>query len=191
MDRPDVRSAIVFYIRETASASQSEAILGSWCLSSWDIDRTVSREASRSWSKTIQWKQDNASSNLPILALEDDGLAEGVANFACESLLAPDSLYLAIFPPATHSIPSNSPSARRVPGRQTNVFRDSGNEESQRKSELDEESEDDRRARLRVSSLGSLKWLLGVFILLAAWHLVSNDQFQTRTALPIHGHNFS
>jgi E3 ubiquitin-protein ligase listerin len=175
-----MRASIVSYIRDRVSTSQSEAILGSWCLSSWDIDRTVARESNRSWAKTIRWKHNGTGPDASILALEDDQLTEGLTNFACDALLAPDSLYLAIFPPAVQSFSLNHHSTRRLPGRQAPIFRESVGVEIPRKSELDEESEDDRRARLRAGSLGSLKWLLGITILLGAslvLYLTINSRF--------------
>lgn len=131
-------------------------------MSAWDIDRTVSREGKRSWARCVVWNyESDEEASSRTLSLGNAGLAEGLSDFVSNALLAPDPLYLRIFPPAPPAPAAIIPHGRRIPGRQPIAPRAVVEDESVRNPESEEENEDDRRARLRAGALGSIKWLLG------------------------------
>lgn len=146
------------------SDSQREIVVATWCLSAFDVDRAVSREAFRSWSRCIRWTSSSEGSGIQdqgVLALEADGLSDALSELLCQALLNPETLHTSVFPP-TPQIELPQQHGKRVVGaaasRTSSIHKD---EDTPRRSEAEEENEEDRDARLRVSSIGALKWLIG------------------------------
>lgn len=132
-------------------------------MSTWDVDRSLSREAKRSWTRCVVWKHDVEEESRATLSLGRPGLAEELSTFLGDALLIPDLLYLKIFPPAPPAPVAILPSGRRQPGRPPVPQRAVVEDDTTRNSESEEENEDDRRARLRAGALGGIKWLLGLY----------------------------
>lgn len=155
----------MFNIRDVLETSQREIVLAAWCLSAFDVDRSVTREANRSWSRCVKWitpSAEGGNEGQSILALESDELANALSDLLCQTLLDPYAFYTTVFP-AVHQVEQPLPQhGRRMPVRLPSqgetISRD---EEAPRRAEAEEENEDDRKARLRVGSLGALKWLIG------------------------------
>jgi hypothetical protein len=156
LDVPVLRESIVFNIREVVSVYP----LAAWCLSIFDMDRAVSREASRSWSRVVEWKRstENEPLPLPTIALEDDELSNMLSDILIQALIDPSSFYDSIFPPSPQASLQLS-SQKRMPTRSPRAQGNEG-EDTSRKFEGEEENEGDRNARLRAGSLGALRWLI-------------------------------
>lgn len=94
-----------------------------------------------------------------VIRLQDDELAIPLVDLLSQALLDPDSFYSSVFPP-TPLVDSSSQTAlngkRRPPGPPVPPKE----EEGTRRTDVEEENEFDRRARIRIGSLGALKWIL-------------------------------
>ncbi|KAF8317156.1 hypothetical protein DL93DRAFT_2055777 [Clavulina sp. PMI_390] len=162
-----IREAILFQIRDVLDATQRELVLGTWLLAAFDIDRLVAREAYKSWSRCVVWIRpadaDKVGAEAPaLLALESDELVEPLSELLCQALLAPEALFSSIFPPApqvSQQAPSHGKRApgSRVPPHTRTMSKD---DDAPKRSDMDEESEEDRKARSRIGSLGATKWLI-------------------------------
>ena len=157
---PIVRERIVFFLRETASSSQLEAILGTWCIAAHDIDRSIASMTMSSWSSTISCNPD--SNDLML----DEYLLSPLAMFVQRAILDPSVVYmhlnLAQIPVASIKKPLGG--MRREKERES----ERGDFEvgTRAKAEDMEENEQDRKARLRVGALGALRWMLGILIII-------------------------
>ena len=153
LDVPVLRESIVFNIREVASVYP----LAAWCLSSFDVDRAVGREASRSWSQVVEWKRSSENEQQPLstIALEDDDLSSMLSEILIQALVDPSAVCNSIFLPSPQALSSQ----KHVPRRDSRAQGNEG-EDTSRKSEGEEENEGDRNARLRAGSLGALRWLI-------------------------------
>ena len=153
-----------FFI-QTADVSESKLILGAWLLSAYDVDRSVRREALQNWENFVSTKTASPDDYhvKTHLDLEGHGLLDTLCDFSSHALFNTDDIFLEIFPPAPVAppLPSKGGSQRRDLGKQQTLPPGLSLEESTRKSLVDEEADADRRARLRVGSLGALRWLLG------------------------------
>jgi hypothetical protein len=114
-----------------------------------DIDRQVSFSAGKSWT-------DGIGEGAEKLAL-DETLLPSLLSFVQRSLLDPKGVYLYLNPPApvAAAVPS-----KKLPGR-SGPTRDDSELATRTKGEGDDENEQDRKARLRVSAFGALGWVMG------------------------------
>ena len=65
-----IRDQILLFFHETASPSQLETILGTWCIAAHDIDRSVASTALNSWVSSVSSKTDgNEGPQLPSVKL--------------------------------------------------------------------------------------------------------------------------
>lgn len=154
LDIPILRESIVFNIREVVGAYP----LATWCLSSFDVDRTVGQESSRSWSRVVGWKRflENEEPVKSTIALDDDGLSDMLSNVLIQALADPSALCDTILPTAPQA--PQVVSEKRVPTRGPHA--PGKDDDTSRNSECEEESESDRNGRFRASSLGALRWLI-------------------------------
>jgi hypothetical protein len=153
----DIREHIIAFLRDTAPLHQCESILGTWCLAAHDVDRQVSSAAIKSWIEVISISDQDRTRKW---VLSDDVLNHFLS-FVQRAVLDPAGLYTYLNPVPPSAAPTPP---RRVPGRSTPlpILRKEDVELSYRSKGEDEvEDEQDRKARLRVSSLGVLKWILG------------------------------
>ena len=157
-----LRTEILFYLREVASAEQVECVLGSWCMAARDADRHVAIIAQRSWDTHVLLLP-----SADALVLDDTQMASLLA-FAQRALLDPLALHAYLNPV---QVPVDVVVPRTVRGRPVphpvaaaSPTRKAGDENSStraRGGESEEESESDRKARLRIGALGALQWVLG------------------------------
>ncbi|KAF8329398.1 uncharacterized protein EI90DRAFT_3125180 [Cantharellus anzutake] len=159
------RAAILHFFTQTADASESKPILGSWLLSVHDVDISVRRESLRNWtnftvSRGVSSEVDYAKQHLDLKAQD---LLDGLSQFSVDALLNSDALFLNVFPPAPTAPepPLRGTGQRRSLGKQREPLDSTVPEEPTRKLLVEEEAENDRRARLRIGALGAIEWLLG------------------------------
>ena len=111
-----------------------------------DVDRQVSHQALKSWNEI-------ASVHDPTALL----------TFVQKSILEPGQVYLDLNPSPTVVVPPTTTTTKKVGGRTVGVppAKREDLDVVRSKGDGDEESERDRKARLRVGALGALIWILG------------------------------
>ena len=157
-----LRTEILSYLREVASAEQVECVLGSWCMAARDADRHVAIIAQRSWDTHVLLLP-----SVDALVLDDTQMAALLA-FVQRALLDPLALHAylnpvqvpvdIVVPRTVRGRPVPPPVAAASPTRRTG---DENATARARGGESEEESEADRKARLRIGALGALQWVLG------------------------------
>ncbi|KAF8198654.1 hypothetical protein BJ912DRAFT_1055525 [Pholiota molesta] len=160
---PPVRDQILFFLRETASESQLESILGTWCLATHDVDRQVLIIASKSWRETISREES------PGTLLLTEKLQSLLNSFVQRTVLDPSGIYqylnpLPPPPPPAVAGPSKKAGGRQLGGKGSSVAtprKDDGDVTPRAKMDEQEENERDRQARLRISALGATRWIAG------------------------------
>ncbi|KAG8958385.1 hypothetical protein FRC03_009184 [Tulasnella sp. 419] len=182
---PLLRSRILYFLNESADISQSEFILGAWCLSSFDIDRLVSLKSKSSWDGVVSWEtsaDDEASSS--VISLHTSHLS-AILGFIQKAIMDPISLHASFLPPAPIAVlpltPRGAANTKQIA--RTPLPSPRTPDESTRPAKLDadEEVEDDRRARYRISALGALKWIAETAPLLPAAAEPSEQEPETPT----------
>ncbi|KAF8151620.1 hypothetical protein B0H34DRAFT_801324 [Crassisporium funariophilum] len=140
---PIVHDQIILFLRETASPSQAESIIGTWCLTAHDVDRQVAAIAFKTWKDTVTLHE-NLSSSLHL--------------FVQRAILDPSGVYTYLNP-----VPPPAPLApvKRNAGKLSSVSTPGGDQTPRLKIDEQEESKQDRRARLRIAALGAARWILG------------------------------
>ncbi|KAG6845000.1 hypothetical protein H0H87_001772 [Tephrocybe sp. NHM501043] len=138
-----VRDQILSFLRDSASASQIESILGTWCLAAHDIEKSVASTALKSWADVLTF---NVSGQRDQLCIDDYYLSPLIA-FVQRAILDPNGVYVYLNPPA--------PSAPAPPTKK-GVRREEP-EPARSKAEELEESDMDRKARLRIGGLGAIR----------------------------------
>lgn len=157
---PSLTKEVSFLLNEGASADHADFILGSWLLASNDIDRQVSGPARDSWNAFItlhSLARVHSSSSKLTLDSSSFGL---LWEFVQRVLLDPSGVYLQINPPQP-VLPISAPQSRKGSGKSTPVPK-RGEEPVRSRADEEEESEADRKARLRISGFGALEWILSV-----------------------------
>ena len=141
------------FLNETASSSAAHDIIGSWCIAVHDVDKQVSIQARRAWKLAIVIAPEGSTSEAAYV-LEEQAL-DDLAAFAGQCLFDPQKLYLDLNPLLKAQ---NAESSRN--GQNVQVADD----DTTFRSKLEEEeSEDDRKSRIRVSAIGILRWFLGKY----------------------------
>ncbi|EPQ53690.1 hypothetical protein GLOTRDRAFT_117039 [Gloeophyllum trabeum ATCC 11539] len=169
---PDARAALLTFLADAAPPDQAECVLGAWCMAGSDADRLVARHARASWEDFVSLAPPSA------LALDESALLRMLQRTA----LDPGAVYLSLNPPQVSVEPG-------VPGRKAPPKRRE-EEPVRAKTEDEEESEDDRNARLRVGALGGLKWVLGLAEILgnpALWTSLSHARAAPWVDVPSFG----
>jgi hypothetical protein len=179
-----LRTQILFHLREVASSEQVECVLGSWCMAARDPDRHVALIAQRSWDAHVlpSAPTPNTSAEADALVLDDTQMAALLA-FTQRALLDPLALHAYLNPV---QVPVDIVVPRTVRGRpvsspvMASPTRKAGDENAQaraRSGDSEEESEADRKARLRIGALGALQWVLGACALFCvSWGLTSESR---------------
>ena len=177
-----LRAQMFFFLREIASAEQVESILGSWCMATRDQDRHVAPVAQSSWDTHVSFAPADVSS-LDRAVDEEVGERENeklvldgtqmaaLLVFVQRALLDPLTLHASLNPvqvPVDVSVP------KTVRGKPVSIVpaavqtrRPDGELMARPKGESEEESETDRKARLRIGALGALQWILGTYTVLS------------------------
>src|SRR6266702_5674868 len=182
-----LRTQILFHLREVASAEQVECVLGSWCMAARDAERHVALVAQRSWDAHVLLPFASAPSPSPDadrdsnasadrLVLDDTQMAALLA-FAQRALIDPLALHAYLNPvqvPVDVVVPRTvrgrpvPPPVATVAAQMRKAGEENGASARARGGESEEESEADRKARLRIGALGALQWVLGACTLLTS-----------------------
>jgi hypothetical protein len=149
-----IRDALFFFFRESASTDEIERVMGTWCMAAHDADRQLSAFALKSWDDSISL-QDVAGKRFL-----DPALLGTLLSFVQRVLLDPKGVYTYLNP--TPPVIVDPP---RISGRSALVMSSTKRGEAERREgeSNDEESESDRKARLRIGAFGALKWILGLY----------------------------
>lgn len=181
LEIPDVRINFFAFLREVGRELQVSQILGSWCLSAWDIDRAVAARGTRSWNNAVIVRQndpsgyDSEQDGASRFVVDDVTLTRYILPFTIMTVMDP-ALSFSALNPSTSTVSDDSansspfgtprrggPAASRVPPgsiiRKGLSGEDSSSVTSRAEDEL--ESVEDRNARLRVAAMGTLNWVLG------------------------------
>ncbi|KAG6916946.1 hypothetical protein DXG01_004633 [Tephrocybe rancida] len=138
-----VREQILSFLRNSASPSQIESILGTWCLAAHDIERSVASTALKSWADVLAF----VPGQRDQLLLDEHYLPSLIA-FIQRAILDPNGVYMYLNPP---------PPAPPAPPTKKGVRRDEPEPALRSKAEELEESDTDRKARLRIGGLGAIR----------------------------------
>lgn len=150
-----VRDQILFFLRETATTSQLESILGTWCVAAHDIDRAVSVIALKAWKDAV------GSTTQSHLVL-DDGRRASLVAFVQRTALYPSEMYAHLNP--APPVPPPPPPSKKISGKAIATiptWKDDTEQNLRTKGDEQEENEHDRKSRLRVGALGVARWILG------------------------------
>lgn len=181
LDLPDVRASVFTFLHEIGPEAQVSQILGSWCLSAWDMDRGVAARGLKSWKNAIIVRpidsDDNHSEHNDGLrfVLDDSTLARYILPFTTMAISDPSSVFSDLNisssvvsgdSASSSHLGTHRPSSHRPSGTPHDSIRRglSGEEPTSMISrEDDPESVEDRNARLRVAAMGALTWIFGTF----------------------------
>ncbi|THV07136.1 hypothetical protein K435DRAFT_710473 [Dendrothele bispora CBS 962.96] len=193
---PSIKHQIIFSLTESLlNEHQISSIVGTWCIITHDIDRTVASIASESWRRDIVPLLSSSSSSTPSDNSESNTssssslfLLKSIDTFIRRAILDPISTYASLnpsslAPPTPALTPRSGPGGKKgqtqtrpgskygsggggrtslpmgsSPNRSGTETPEGGGERS--KADLAEESETDRKARIRVGGLGGLRWIL-------------------------------
>ncbi|KAG2146336.1 hypothetical protein DEU56DRAFT_932250 [Suillus clintonianus] len=144
---PAVRDAATFFLRETATSEQIEALMGTWCMVAHDVDRQVSLQGRKSWSSIV-------SPGVDGEILVNSEIMASIMDFLQRTLLDPSGVHLNLNPAAPVAAPT--PGIKKPAGR----FIPVAPREEPESNKADEESDIDRNARLRFGALSAVRWLL-------------------------------
>ncbi|KAF8634833.1 hypothetical protein AX17_004084 [Amanita inopinata Kibby_2008] len=153
---PAVRDQMLFFLLESASQSQVQNILGTWCMAAHDVDKTVSTATSRTW-KEVVIVEGGAQSQSQLLL--NNEILTSLVSFTQRSALDPLGIHAYLNPAAPVAPP---PSVPKKPGGRTvpaAVRKDSDHGVRSRTDDV-EENEQDRKARIRCGAMGAIKWVL-------------------------------
>lgn len=167
---PALRDQILFFLREAASPSQIESILGAWSLAAYDVDRAVAATALKAWKDAILSPSEVAegSSSSGEQLVLDDNFLSSIGAFVQRTVLDPSGIYEYLnplppiataspFPPGKKGQPRGKSSAVATPRKD-----DSDMLTPRSKTDEEEEDEQDRKARLRISALGAVRWIFSM-----------------------------
>lgn len=183
-----MRDQILFYLKETAASEEVESVLGSWLILVHDIEKTVGSAGKDAWDSFVRYP--SATSHVEEADQKADGgfytldatSKNAIFNFVQRTVMDPLGVYAYLNPPPASNVPTppvTVPKNQRSGGggkggisKQQQLAaaiaaaRKAGTEEGEAvrsKAEEYDESEVDRRARLRIGGVGGLKWFLGEF----------------------------
>jgi hypothetical protein len=180
-----LRAQTFFFLREIASSEQVESILGSWCMATRDQDRHVAPVAQSSWDTHVSFAPADAEAAADAssldrtvdkrevgegederLVLDSTQLAALLVFVQC-ALLDPLALHANLNPvqvPVDVSVPKTV-RGKPIPtvSAAVQTRRTDSEPMARAKGESEEESETDRKARLRIGALGALRWILGTY----------------------------
>lgn len=155
---PSIYEQFIYFLRETGDAGQIEAVLGSWCMAAEDVERSVATQAKQAWDLVFRSSPASGSS----IDLDESSLNLLLA-FIKRSLFDPLAVYTDLNPVQPTFVPTlPAHAARNKGGAKRPVLPPVPDEETlSRRTEEEEESENDRKGRLRGGALGVLRWILG------------------------------
>lgn len=143
-----VRDQIISFLRGSVSVSQIENILGTWCLAAHDIDKSVAGTALKSWIDVLTF-----TSGPRDQLLLDDAYLASLVSFIQRAILDPNGVYLYLNPP--------QPAAPAPLGKKDTTRKEEPADNTRSKADELEESDTDRKARLRIGGLGAIRRIVG------------------------------
>ena len=163
-----LRVQSLFYLREVASAEQVECTLGSWCMATRDPERVVALAAQRCWDAHVAVAPVDKEGGENRKHVLDATQMAALFAFVQRALLDPLALHAYLNPV---QVPVDVAVPKTIRGRPVPVVpaaaqtrRADQETPARAKGEGEEESEVDRRARLRIGALGALQWILGTCV---------------------------
>ncbi|KAF8580184.1 hypothetical protein K439DRAFT_1357639 [Ramaria rubella] len=206
LDIPAVRSGMISFLQDTGPETQVSHILGSWCLSAWDIDRGVAARGLKSWKDALSVRIGDAPSD-PASTLADSSvqfildesiLSRYILPFITTTIMDPASTFATLNPSSfltSGESPGSSHYGTPRRGSSTPTGNPSGlsvrralfGEDLTRlttRAEDDPESVEDKNARLRVGAMGALRWVFDTCVptatIVTSLHpLISSPTFWT------------
>ncbi len=160
---PSLLEQLVYYIQEVGSETQVDRVLGSWCMATQDIDRHVALQARKSYDLAIIIQKDSAAPSSSALLFDSSSLSS-IVRFIRRAVYHPIDLYSELNPVQPTIVAQPPATSRKGAARQALppvIKKKPDISQSRSKAEEDEETEDDRRGRLRVGALGAIRRMLG------------------------------
>ncbi|GJE86513.1 hypothetical protein PsYK624_025930 [Phanerochaete sordida] len=157
---PSLGREIAFLLSEGTSSDHADFILGSWLLAAYDVDRQVSVAARGAWQSHVSLRSSGQASGSTSALTLDSAAFSPLWDFVQRVLLDPSGVYLQINPPQP-AMPLSAPQSRKGSGKSTPVPRRAEEAPTRTKADDEEESEADRKARMRMGGFGVLEWMLG------------------------------
>ena len=146
---PGIKTRLFTLIRDLEGERQ-ETVIGSWCLLAHDIESQVSLTALPSWEENFGPGVDPGAEGALLIR----ETAPALISFIRQSIFDPLGAYSLVNPiqPSidTKSVKKGAKPQPRVQG-------------PPETPPIDEEPEGERKARVRAGSLGSVKYVLGMF----------------------------
>ena len=143
--------------------------MGAWSLAAHDVDRAVSVTALKAWKETILESPSDVREGSSLSSEQlilDDNFLSSIEAFVQRTALDPSGVYeyLNPLPPTTVTGGALPPRKKGQPGGKSSTMAtsrkdDSGTHTPRSKTDEQEESEQDRKARLRISALGAMRWI--------------------------------
>lgn len=173
------------FLRDVADADQVEYIIGTWCLVAFDVDRQVAAYARDSWNRVVSI---GSSSVVETTSKKKLGLDEGTLHrlwdLVNRSLLDPVGVYTYVNPPQPAAAP---PPTQRKGARPIMPPAVKSQDASSRvKGDEDDESEADRKARLRTGAFGAAEWVLSASMYMTCSLTEPNASLPLPLPLPLH-----
>lgn len=172
---PSLGEEVAVLLSEGTSSDYADFILGSWLLTSYDIDRQVSVAARGAWNAYIALRSTGQSSSSTSILTLDSATSSSLWEFVQKVLLDPSGVYLQVNPPQ-RAVPISAPQSRKGSGKNTPVPNRTEEPLTRAKADEEEENEADRKARMRLSGFGALEWMLGLYLACRAMYSLLNDR---------------
>ncbi|KAJ3553232.1 hypothetical protein NM688_g3725 [Phlebia brevispora] len=153
------RDQFVFFLHEVADADQAENIVGAWCMAVHDVDRQVAAFARESWDRFITVLPSESEQSGKVRLRVGSTAFSSLWDFTQRVLLDPAGIYTYLNPPQPVIL---TPGKQVGKGASSRVRRED-EPPSRSGREEEEESEGDRKARLRISGFGVAEWVLSKF----------------------------
>lgn len=141
--------------------------MGTWCLATYDVDRSVSGAASGSWKTTIA--TESIDGDRLVLS---ESLFSSLNSFIQKVALDPIGVYNYLNPSPPPPLPAPTTSAKKANSKASvsTSRRDDGDQTPRAKQDEQDESEQDRGARLRIAALGAIRWIVSISPILSEDH---------------------
>jgi len=184
---PEVRTQVLYYLQEVATSETLENVLGTWCVLVHDVDKVVSSIGTEAWNSFVRYYPGHSVEESLDVSAEACFLLNATSRhtlfeFLQRTALDPLGVYAYLNPLPTSVVPTppEQPNIKnRRPGGSIKgataskrqqlasaiaAARKAGieaEEPARSKFEEYDENESDRSARLRISAVGGLGYILG------------------------------
>ena len=150
---------IIAFLRGGGAATEIEQLVGSWCLATQDLDKQVSLIARKAWdSLFLPWAAKPAAQEWDdTMQPFDDTIVQPLFEFVNRSVYDPQGVFLELNPIQ----PTYVPPVHGHRGKNQHPQVQEEDTSLRSKAEDEEESDEDRNARIRTGGLGVIRWFLG------------------------------